>query len=243
MVMVADVMDYCARQCSVGKQNGWVQNTTATAMELKDFLRETVDEILDRLDLPDPVTRETTLTGNGTADYAYALPDDFKRMVRDEAEGYELTGSRRFTVPINTNGAWTAIRASGAAGGQRLYRLYGDEDSGFKVQFLPTLETGKQITFAYVSTEWCRKSDGTRQAVWADDNDVLALPRDITELGVIWRFKRKKGLPFADLQADYEVRMSRRMNDSRGIRSIDMTGGCDDIKPMRVPVPDFIPPV
>ena len=50
MVKVAEVMDYCARQCSVGKQDGWVQNTAPTAMELKDFLAETVDEVLDRID-------------------------------------------------------------------------------------------------------------------------------------------------------------------------------------------------
>jgi hypothetical protein len=240
MPKVATVMDFCARQCSLGKRSGWIADTSATALELKDFLAETVDEVLDRLDLPSPVTRETTITGNGTAGFSYPLPIEFKRLVRDDAAVLELTLSRRPLIPVSTNGAWTAIELQNAAGANRYYRIIGDDVNGFFVQFLRTLETGSQVKVAYVTKNWMQNVSSVAGVEWTDDEDLLVLPEVITRLGVIWRFKRKKGLPFGDLQAEYEIRMTRAINDARGLRTVNMTGSDTESHPMRVPVPDYI---
>jgi hypothetical protein len=53
------------------------------------FLLETVDDILERVDLPSPIGAQIVITGTGSEDYA--LPSNFKRLQRDPMSVYETT--------------------------------------------------------------------------------------------------------------------------------------------------------
>lgn len=236
---VSTAMDRVARECSVGGVSNWF-STQNTILELKDFLGQTVDEILDRVDLADPFTKDTVITGTGVEEYS--LPTDFRRLARDEIAVYETTTTRRSGIPVTTNGMWTHLKQIGSAGGSRYYRLQGDEDNGYQIGFYRPLETGSSVTVAYVSKNWLARTGGAEASTWENDTDVLLLPRKVVEEGCVWRFRRRKGLPYADRLAQYEISLSRLVNDNRGIRRIDMGGRTMTGHPMRVPVPDFIPP-
>lgn len=238
MATVADVMNKAARECRITPPTSWIAATSLSYMDLKDYLQDTVDELLERVDWPDPIARDTAVVGDGTADYD--LPSDFKRLTRDPLTVYETTTTRRACIPVTTNGEWTYLNDIGSAGGSRYYRTSGNENDGFAVEFFPTPATGDSITVSYISKNWLSLS-GTAGATWTDANAILLLPERLIRMGVVWRFRRAKGLPYADRLNEYEAVLSRLANDARAIRSVDMTGGRKMANPFDIPVPGYIP--
>jgi hypothetical protein len=235
MAKVTDIMDQAALRCRLTIRN-YVDSQLLSAQEMRACLSETVEEIQARLDLPSPFTRDTVITGDGGE--TYAIASDYLRITRDDNAVIETTFSRRRVTPVNDNGAWTNLKIRGAAAG-RFYRITGDELNGYNISFYRPLEAGSQVSVSYVSKTWAQ-NDGEFKSAWTDPNDESYLPADILRLGVIWRFKQSKGLVFADTQSEYEIRMSRLINDSRGIRTIDMGDQDRPAWPYRAEVPDVI---
>jgi hypothetical protein len=238
MATVKDTMDEAARECSLTPPTSWISNMSTSFMEMKQFLNDTVDELLERVDWPDPIAKDIIITGDGSEEYD--LPSDFKRLTRDPLTVYETTTTRRAGVPINTNGDWTYIKDIGSAGGSRYYRIAGDEEDGFTISFFRNPSSSDSITVSYISKDWLKIS-GTAGDTWSDISAALLLPKRLIKMGVIWRFRRRKGLPYADRMNEYEAVMARMRNDARVIRSVDMTGGGSMRSPFDIPVPDFIP--
>jgi len=239
MATVKDTMDKAARGCSVTPPTSWITATGLSHMEMKDFLAETVEELLERIDWPDPITKDTVIAGTGAE--TYALPSDFKRLTRDELAVYETTTTRRPGIAVPTNGAWTHLKQIGSAGGDRFYRTSGDEEDGFEISFYQFPATGASITVSYVSRNWLKQAS-VEGNEWTDATATLLLPARLVEMGVVWRFRRRKGMPFADRLNEYEANLARHANDKRGIKRIDMTGDGAMRSPFDIPVPDFIPP-
>lgn len=238
MPTVAEVMDEAARECSLTPPVSWITASTLSHVEMKDFLRDTADELLERIDWPAPIATDYEITGDGTVDYS--LPSDFKRLTRDDFAVYESTGTRRRCIPVHSNGVWTCLVEHNAAGGNRYFRTNGDEESGYEIEFFDYPTSGNTITVSYISKNWLTHA-GAAASTWQDVADTLLLPKRLVKMGVIWRFRRRKGLPYADRMAEYEAELARKANDSRVIRTIDMTGGGSRQSPFDIPVPDSIP--
>lgn len=238
MATVAEMLDKVARECRAPVPNNWVSSLTTTSMDLKDYLSDTIDELLERIDWPDPITKDTTITGTGDEDYD--LPADFKRLTRDPYTVYETTTTRRPGVPISSNGAWTALKQMGSAGGDRYFRTSGNEEDGYQISFYRNPSASESITVSYVSTNWL-STDGTAGAEFDDVNAILLLPRRLVEEGMIWRFRRAKGQAYADRLNGYEAMLARHANDKRVIRRVDITGEAKVRSPFDIPVPDYIP--
>ncbi len=52
-----------------------------------------------------------------------------------------------------------------------------------------------------ISKNWCASSGGTGQSAFAADTDVTVIPQELFKLDLIWRWKQKNGLSYAeDLQ-------------------------------------------
>lgn len=239
MPTVAAVMNEAARECSLTVPSSWITTTVDTYVQLKDFLQETVDELLERVDWPDPIAQDTTITGDGTADYS--MPSDFKRLTRDPLTVYETSRSRRAAIPVTTNGQWTHLNDVGSAGGNRYYRMSGNEEDGYEIEFYDTPTSSDTFTVSYISKNWLKIS-GTAGDDWTDAGATLLLPKRLIKMGVVWRFRRRKGFAYADRMAEYEGVLARMSNDARVIRSVDMTGERGMRNPFDIPVPDYLPP-
>ena len=238
MATVKTAMDKAARGCSYTPPADWVSATSFQWMEMKDMLDSTVDELLDRVDWPAPVGATATFSGNGDA--SYSIPAGFKRVVRDELAVFETTNNRRPCVPVPSDGAFEYLQLVGSAGVQRYYQITGDEENGFTIEFFPALESGETVKMQYVSKFWL-VTGGNESATWTTVNDTLQLPAKLIELGVIWRFRQRKGLGYQDVYSEYEIRLARAAADYRQRKSLNFGDTSDTVKPMRVPVPDYIP--
>lgn len=240
MTTIKAAMDRAARRVKVRAPSSWIAATSDAAVDLRDdCLMETIEDLQKRVDWPGPVSAQTTITGDGSE--AYSLPANFKRLALGHTAVYEKTTTRRWGVPIHTDGEWTHLKTLGASGAERFYRLRG-YDGAFFIDFYPAPASGSEIVVSYMTNLWMASSGGTAGSEWTAEDDVLLFDRRPVELGVIWRYRRDKGLEYADTQAEYEAWVQTQANRLRGYKTIHGAGGYTPAHPMRVPVPDYIPP-
>ncbi len=215
MTTIVDVLNRVARHCSISSPSSWVTATEDEHVELRDdFLRETVADLLDRADWPQPVGAQVTITGTGVA--TYALPADFRRLQRPRFSVYDQQLDAP-GIPVTNDGDWVELLDSGVAGADRFYRITG-YDGAYSISFeaAPTTD----ITLSYVSNNWMATSGGVVGNMLTAETDVLILPDRLVEVGTIWRWRERRGLPFQDKYTEFNTIFSRYLNDLRGRRVV-----------------------
>ncbi len=236
MTLIVDVLNRIARHCSISSPSSWITATADEYVEIRDdFLRETVNDLLDRVDWPQPIGGQETITGTGVA--SYALPAAFRRLQRNRFSVYDDNLDAP-CIPVATDGDWVELLDSGIAGADRFYRLTG-YDGAWEIEFEAALDTGNTVVLSYVSNNWKATAGGTAGSMFTAADDVLLLPDRLVETGTIWRWRERRGLPFQDKYSEFNVLLSRYFNDVRGRRSTSFKRG----KPVRWQdrIPAFIP--
>lgn len=238
MTLITDALDRAARQCSVVPPSSWASATDQTAMEIKDFLDDTANDILDRVDLSSPIGASTTLSTDGSENYS--LPSNFRRLQRNDYAVFETTTQRRPLIPVTTDGHWQYVKEVGTSGANRYYRIKGFAGN-WTIDIYENPSASISIKVNYITNNWMEDSGGTDGSTFSANDDVLLLPRRIVEAGIVWRWRERKGLPYIDKYNDYEAQLARLSNDRRSRQTIDFTGGGGTRSALDVPVPDFIP--
>lgn len=234
---ISSVLDRVARQCGVARPSSWVTASREDHVEIRDdFLMETIDDLLDRIDLPAPVAKQVEITGDDSENYD--LPTDFRRVQRDQLAVYD-TLLDRAVVPITNDGEWTYVKDIGTAGIIRYYRVKGIR-GGNTIDFYDAPDSGTTITVSYISNIWKADSDGNEGDTFSAKDDVLLFPRRVVECGAIWRFRERRGLPYQDKYNEYEALVSRLSNDGRGRRLINFGEAPRDVRWQDL-IPAYIP--
>lgn len=237
MTTFAETLNRIALQTSVKTPASWVSATDDEHVELRDvFLAQTVDDILDRCDLPAPIGAQYTLTGDGSE--TYDLPSAFRRMKRGPWAVYE-TGLLYPCTPVADEGEYEFIKDRGLAGAERYYVITGLEGD-YDISIYREPSASQSFLISYMTGYWLKDSSGAYATTATADNDTMLLPLDLVEQGVLYRYRQRHGLDFSANQIMYETKMSRFASDKTGRRSIRF-GGQTPRKPWDVPVPDYIP--
>ena len=237
MTLITDVLTRAARQTSVTAPSSWLTATSDEHREIRDdFLLETVDDVLERLDLPSPIGAKYTLTGDGSE--TYTLPSQFKRLQRDRLAVYDNLLDRP-CVPVTEDGEYTSIKDLGAAGITRYYKLTGYEGN-WSISFYGEPSASVTIDIHYVTTYWKVSSGGTVGSEFTDPGDVILLPRRLVESGIVWRWRERKGLDYQAKYMEYEAQIARLSNDVRGRRVVRFADPGERVRWQDM-VPNFIP--
>lgn len=237
MTLVVDILARAARECSVAPPQSWLTATSPTALEILDFLDETRADIQDRLELTGPMSKSAVITGINLSS-EHPLPADFRRLHRGQFAVYERFRTRRACVPVSDDGEWEYLKELGTAGAYRFYRITGYPGAHL-IDFQRPLDPGLTAVVSYVTENWIVNGNTEKPAFTAADDQAM-LPRKLLEKGVVMRFRRRKGLDYADVAAEYEALLGRYGNDSRTRRTISF-GAVPARAPWDVPVPDVIP--
>lgn len=215
MALIVDVLNRIARHCSIQTPSSWLTATADEYVEIRDdFLRETVNDLLDRVDWPAPIGAETTISGTGVA--TYTLPANFRRLQRNPFSVYDQN-LQTYCIPVTTDGDWVELLDSGIAGADRFYRLSG-YDGAYSIEF--EAAPSSDITVSYVSNNWMATDAGVEGENFTSATDVLILPDRLVEIGTIWRWRERKGLPFQDKYTEFNMLLGRYLNDLRGRRHV-----------------------
>lgn len=237
MTTIVTALNRIARECSVKAPSSWLTATRDDHLEIRDdFLLETIEDILDRVDLPSPTGKQQTITGDGSTNYA--LNTDFYRLARDGAAVYDSQQDRP-CIPVTSDGEWTYLNDIGAAGAVKYYRIKG-YDGAFTIDFYNAPTSSETFTVSYVSDLWMASSGGTAGSAFTAADDVLLWPRRVVEAGTVMRFRQRRGLDYTAKMIEYEAQIARLANDGRTRRVINFGDRARDVRWQDL-VPSWIP--
>lgn len=91
------------------------------------------------------------------------------------------------------------VQAAVFAGPWNQFIIQGDQ-----ILFFPVPAVGQHCWFQYTTQNWCQSAGGVGQNRFIMDSDTILLREDLFKLGLEWRWKKAKGLEYAQEFADYE---------------------------------------
>lgn len=168
-----------------------------TWIEVTEHANAAGEELARRVDWGQ-LTLTTTLTGTGT-NAAHTLPSGFDRIAKGQGV-YTTQGPVR---PL-TQAEWATLTP--VEGVPRYFILRDD-----KISLWPHLATGQAAAVSYQTEAWCDNGTGS----WAADDDVSLIDEALFQKAVEVRWRRAKGMDYADFEAEYEatLRDYARNND------------------------------
>ncbi|ULQ46944.1 hypothetical protein JN531_001350 [Flagellatimonas centrodinii] len=95
---------------------------------------------------------------------------------------------------------WQLLKAANTSGPYQSFRIRGNE-----LLFIPAPPAGQTVAAEYYSRFPVLATDGTTaKATWTVDTDTSLLPDALITMGVVWRFKRARGMDYAEEFSSYE---------------------------------------
>lgn len=120
--------------------------------------------------------------------FDYIIPETF----------YDRSSNRAVSPmsPID----WQVYKSSGITGPYPQFRI---KDKSLYA--LPTPTAGHTWAFEYVSKNWCQNAAGdTTYSAWNADTDTGILDEFIMQLGIQWRWLKRKGFDYGEDFDEYE---------------------------------------
>lgn len=103
--------------------------------------------------------------------------------------------------------AWQAIKAMPMAGPYYQYRIRGG-----RLLITPDMPAGHTMAFEYASKSAILAADGTTlKEYFTADDDSFLLDSALLQLGLRWRWKEEKGLPYMESYRLFEAAVSEAM--------------------------------
>lgn len=122
---------------------------------------------------------------------------------------------------------WQAMKAMAPTGPDYRFRIRGG-----KLLVNPVPAAGHSWYFEYVSQNWILGADlVTYKQHFTLDTDTILLPETLVLQGLRWRWKREKGMDYAEDMRTYESQIKDAMGRDGGKRVLDMNGGQYDAMP------------
>lgn len=169
------------------------------AQTMVALAQEAGDEIARRADW------QRMLSTHTAASSPENLPSDFQRMTPG---GAVRTAAGDFCRPITNSSQWAVI--VGIPSAQPYFFIRGQQ-----MLFSPAASAVGAVV-EYVSKNWILHDPEGPQATLTADDDTSLFPERLLVKGIIWRWKRQKGLPFDDNLAEFEADLVQEINADRG---------------------------
>lgn len=159
------------------------------------------------------LVKEQTFTSVAQALQTNAVPSDFAYIVNHTM--FNRSQTRRVTGPMSPE-EWQAQQALTASLLTDSFRIQGDE-----IYIEPVPDAGDTYAYEYVSKNWCQSSSSTAQSAWAADSDTGILDETLMVLGLVWRFKQGRELPYAEDFNTYEREIEQAIMRDGGRRDLN----------------------
>jgi hypothetical protein len=187
-----------------------------SVIELLELANQEGEELARRADWP-VLTAEHSFTTSAAPVQAGALPGDFDRFVN--GTWWNRTTNRRLVGPLSPQ-QWQAQQATAAGGPlSTAFRLRGAD-----LLITPVPPAGQTVAYEYVSRNWCRSALGAGQSAWAADMDAGILDERLMALGIIWRWRKAKGLAYGEAFDAYEMEAEKAAARAGGAPVLSLSG-------------------
>lgn len=133
---------------------------------------------------------------------------------------------------------WQAIKGTGVTGPRYQFRIRGN-----KLLVNPAATAGETWAFEYVSKNWIIGASGTTyKQYFTLDTDELLLPEELLIVGLRWRWKKEKGLEYAEDFRTYETQVRDALSRDGAKRTLSMGSDSNGAQPkVFIPAGNFVP--
>ena len=163
----------------------------------------------------------TAASVTGTSTY-------FGHLINDTI--WDQTQQRPVFGPLGPQ-HWQGLVASSTTGPFSEYRIHRNT-----LLSIPVPAAGNIWQFEVKTPFFCENSTGQGQDRWRSDGDVGRFDEEIMTLGIVWRYKKAKGMDYAEDFNEYERRVLDEMCRDGSKQTLDV-GGDYDYKPF-INIPD-----
>lgn len=206
-------------------------NTDLTIRQLLGFAQEEGDA-LARAYVWQALTTETTFVTLAQESQTGAIPADFDYYINDSM--FNRSSRRRVTGPLSSE-EWQVTKATLVTLVNPAFRMRGDA-----ILITPTPAAGETMAYEYASKNWCRSNMSVGQTAWAADADTAVLDEKLHILGIIWRWKKSKGLDYSEEMQNYEIQKAQAILRDGGRPRISADGAPRERVPMAPQTPETL---
>lgn len=146
-----------------------------------------------------------------------SLPTDLGAFVNDTC--WNRTKTRPMAGPVSPQD-WQRLKALTSSPVVDTFTIRGN---AFRI--IPTPAASETIAYEYVSSQWCESAGGADQSAWAADTDTGILSERLMSLGLIWRYKKSRGMSWDIDYAQYEYERNQALAQDSLKPVLDMAGG------------------
>lgn len=166
-----------------------------------------------------------------TGDQDYVLPTDFGWIIPSTT--WNRSTKNMVLNPV-TSSEWEFLQAWSGATGLNLYARIIGSQLVFQ-QTITAAQNGETIAYEYISNKWCQSSGLVAQAAWAADTDTAKLDEELITQGIVWRFKKAKGLEWKEDFAEYTNQKNKLVARDGGMRKLSFGESCASSVGVNVP--------
>lgn len=207
-----EIVQFAAKRLLMPVPETIVDNSDPGVMQYLALLQEEVDDSLSDHDWSELI-KPWTITSTGTNYTAAPLPSDYGRMLK--SGGLVRSMNRVDLIGPVSSTEWLKLTMYGSTLVTGAWRLFGGKMDVYGIGSGDTVQT------EYVSRNFVLDADGvTSKADWTADTDTPLIDDTIFRLGLVWRWKRAKGLDFSREYDAYNAQKEQIIAHDRGLRSV-----------------------
>jgi len=204
---------------AVMPQVGWGVSNSGVGLSGSYFNAQTYVTAVSGMNITVSNAAASTASGVtvGFAQWQYTLPSDIDMIT----PGTMFDRSMRWPMigPV-TPQEWQVLCSSiNPTGPRRRFRIM---SGTFDIFPIPGPTDTSTLVYEYYSNGWCQSSGGQPQQDFAADTDTYLLDDDSMVLGIIWRFRRAKGLAWEDDFRAHQRAVDRAMGGQAGSRTLPL---------------------
>lgn len=145
----------------------------------------------------------------------YPMPADIDHLIPQTA--WDRSFRWQLLGPLSPQ-EWQVLKSGiSPTGPRRRWRIFG---GAFVVDPVPS--DTNTLVYEYYSVNWCQSAAKVGQNKWNADTDAYLLDDDTLVLGIIWRFRRAKGLQYDTEQREWQNALDRVLARQAGARSLPL---------------------
>ena len=213
------IVQYVAGRTNVPVPATVYGNTDPLIVQMMRLLEEEGNDLARRHPWQG-ITFEATHTSLAAEDQG-ALATIATNGYRDIKNGtfWDRTNKLPILGPLSDQ-EWQTFKGMATTGPRYWFRIRGG-----KLLINPVPAAGYTWAFEYISKNWILGVDGTSyRQYFLLDTDTILIPEDLVLMGLRWRWKKEKGLDYAEDYETYERQVKDAMGADGGKRTLCMDG-------------------
>jgi hypothetical protein len=211
MTVLSVIQSACTSGIALTRPTSVFGSSVREMLELAGMVQETAEMIASAYEW-EALNRIATISGDGS-DEDFDLPSDFDRML-DKAQLWTAELGTPLS-PISDRDEWLGIDIQSFDFVVNAWIKYGGQ-----IHIKPALAAAAEVKYWYQSNLLVAPNSGANKAEFDTDTDTFRLDERLLKLGLIWKWREMKGLPYAENMADYERALAKRIVQDKGSRII-----------------------